>query len=222
MIVCENTECVYPFGHEEPEDIFIKLDNTQLEKELEYIRSHLDTTLLEEELVNLRRTLDNEVVSEESSSVTQQMAIRSNSSTCSLGSSASWNTTDLDNKAIIEPSNDIAAVCNEVRQNKNNKYTKLRQSKIDKAKQEELQRMLKNIKTGHNVPDKQRSLRNEKLLRKLMQLENMSGVKLLRPEEMAILKNKDKSAGLNDLKINIDTNANSIPSIRVEVDGVIK
>ncbi|KAI5633354.1 hypothetical protein NE865_13963 [Phthorimaea operculella] len=61
-------------------------------------------------------------------------------------------------------------------------------------------------------------IKNEKWIKNLHNLQAISGVQLLRPEEMGLLKKEEPAIGLGELKIDIGSaDVSDVPSIRIEI-----
>lgn len=61
-------------------------------------------------------------------------------------------------------------------------------------------------------------LKNEKWIQKLKSLQEISGVQLLKPEEVGLLKKEEPILGLGELKIDIDPGNNqNMSSIKIEI-----
>ncbi|XP_045536065.1 uncharacterized protein LOC106709734 [Papilio machaon] len=65
--------------------------------------------------------------------------------------------------------------------------------------------------------DSDEIIKNKNFIRKLMKLQKLSGVKLVKQEEMEVLRRDKPGYKSDDLKIDIDTSGSSLCAIKIEI-----
>ncbi|KAJ2951296.1 hypothetical protein O0L34_g5699 [Tuta absoluta] len=82
----------------------------------------------------------------------------------------------------------------------------------------ELSLLNENSDDVERIEEDDHKIKNEKWIKNLHNLQAMSGVQLLRPEEMGLLKKEEPAIGLGELKINYGNgDVHDVPSISIEI-----
>ncbi|XP_052755616.1 uncharacterized protein LOC113514012 isoform X2 [Galleria mellonella] len=184
LLMCENTECEYPFGHED----------LQFYKE------------------------DNEAQSEDVVSMKSKRTLESPSATCSVVSAAAWMEIDKLNRAYeSEDSQFEIKVTDKIKH-------KRKREQVDDDRENEISKNIEDIKELSkelvNIDDKIKTTRinNAKWIKNLMNIQTISGMSLVKPEELNIWKKQQPALGLAELKIDIDrSNSNSISLVNIQI-----
>lgn len=125
-------------------------------------------------------------------------------------STADW--VEIDNMNKIYESEDSQLDPRSFHSQKNNKKIK----KNAKANEILIKKNVEDIKSLNmelmGISESNEIIKNEKWIKNLMTLQGKSGFKLLKPEEMKCVKQEDK-----ELKINIETNDNTMSSINIQI-----
>lgn len=136
----------------------------------------------------------------------------------SVVSSAAWADIDRMNKAYDSEDSQ----CDARSVNKQNEL-RLKKAQKEKENDQQLIRNVENIKElslalfNDNGDQKPALINNEKWIKNLQNFQALSGVQLLREEEMETLRKKEPDIGLGELKIDIDPSKESISSIKIEI-----
>lgn len=136
----------------------------------------------------------------------------------SVVSSAAWADIDRMNRAYDSEDNQ-----SDVRSVNNQKELRLKRVQKEKENEKQLIKNVENIKelslalSKDNEDDSPALINNEKWIKNLLNFQGLSGVQLLRKEEMESLKKKEPDIGLGELKIDIDPSKDSISLIKIEI-----
>lgn len=130
--------------------------------------------------------------------------------TGSVTSTADWS--EIDNMNKIYESEDSQLDPRSFHLQKNKKKIK----KGSKANEILIKKNVEDIKSLNmelmEISESNEIIKNEKWIKNLMTLQGKSGFKLLKPEEMKCVKKDDR-----ELKINVDTNDNTMSSIKIQI-----
>lgn len=128
----------------------------------------------------------------------------------SVISTTDW--TEIDNMNKIYESEDSQLDLRSFHLQKNKKKIK----KDSKAKETLIKKNVEDIKSLNmelmEISESNEIIKNEKWIKNLMTLQGNSGFKLLKPEEMKCVKKGDR-----ELKIDVDTNDNTMSSINIQI-----
>lgn len=185
FLMCENTECEFPFGYEELQ--YVTMDNDMAIADTCSTRSR-------DSMLSLRHT---------ASSISQS------------GMSEMERINQMYESAEETETNEEQETRkNELKKANKEKYLKkkLKKESDDKIRKhlEDIDNLHKEL-LSHTYPQHDvGQIRNQKWIRKLKNLQEASGVAdLVKPEEMRLLKKEEPVLGLGELKINIDPGDNS-------------
>lgn len=183
ILMCENIECEYPFGHEPP--LYVKENN-----EIQW----------DEEVASIGR-------------VTKS----SPSASLSMISTTSWLEIDKINKMNAEDQFPEKLESKEYYNHKKEQATNEKEDKDEKDILKEVA-VIKKLNVELLGTENKPHIRNQKWIKNLMSMQEMSGVTLLDPEEMKLVQKQQPEIGLGELKIDIDiNNKHSMSSIKIEI-----
>ncbi|KAM3955883.1 uncharacterized protein ACR2FA_010153 [Aphomia sociella] len=182
LLMCENTECEYPFGYED----------------LQFFKENNDAS--PDEVVNVQ----------------SMQPIETPSATCSVVSATAWLDIVKMNRAYESEDSQFDVRSLDRTKQKEIDVEKERESLICKNVEDlkELSRELVKIDDANG----EQRIKNEKWIKNLMNIQSMSGISLLKPEEIKTLKKQQPAIGLGELKIDIDTgDANAISLVNIKI-----
>ncbi|XP_038213953.1 uncharacterized protein LOC119833828 [Zerene cesonia] len=178
LLMCENTECEFPFGYEELQ--FVQVDSA-----------------------------DNE---------TGAIKKRHNFFSQSRSSTSGISATDVDKlyRAYDSEDQSESTSINMFSKPPLRSYNRESRRKMEKNVEDLKNLNLELVKVNSETKITNKTIQDQKLIRNLYNLQDISGVKLLKPQELEILK-KEAATKQQDVKIDIDKGSNDISIIKIEL-----